>query len=740
MTLIIVLIIGLSGIVAQAVLLRELLVSYCGNELTLGIILANWLVSAALGAFVLGRYVEKARNKFNALAELELILVFVLPLAVYFSRTFKGIIGVLPGEALGLDVIFWSSFLLVFPVAFCQGGLFSAACKLLSGPGFAIGKVYALETAGAIIGGFIFTYIFLARLNSFGIVFIIVVLSLLISFAFFNRISKLLRSTAIIIALVLILFFLANGVNRLHDFSIRRQWQGGQVLAYRNSIYGNIVVTEKQGQKTFFYNGLPLVTVPYPDITFVEEFGNLPLLFHPRPREILVVSAGAGGLINEILKHPVAKVDYVELDPLIIEMLKTYPSDLTRRELGDKRVSVINSDGRFFVRETSGKYDLVLIGLSKPADLAVNRLFSLEFFKLAKLRMHQDGILALSLPGSLTYLSRELKEVNSCIINALKGTYAYLRIIPGDYNIVLASDSAAILEVNPAVVTQRLGERGVKISAFSPTYLGYRLSPEHLDWFSRQMQDTTTEINQDLRPSAVFKMLVFWNKEFSPSLSGMLGVLGKLNLKAVLLVIIFLTLVLFYPARHSKNLALGYSIFTTGFFGMLTSLVLIFAYQVYWGYLYYKIGLLISIFMAGTALASGFITARLARIKNDSGLLVKLEAGIAGFSCFLALVLTSFMKGSFGPEWLFGVLFFSSGALVGLEFPLASKIYLAKNNSVGKAAGLIYALDLLGGWFAGMLGAVALVPVLGVFGACMVVVMLKLSSLSLLTAGFLLKK
>ncbi len=39
-----ILIIGLSGIVAQVMLLCELLVSFYGNELTLGIILANWLV------------------------------------------------------------------------------------------------------------------------------------------------------------------------------------------------------------------------------------------------------------------------------------------------------------------------------------------------------------------------------------------------------------------------------------------------------------------------------------------------------------------------------------------------------------------------------------------------------------------------------------------------------------------------------------------------------------------------
>lgn len=79
----------------------------------------------------------------------------------------------------------------------------------------------------------------------------------------------------------------------------------------------------------------------------MQEFGNLPLLFSKAPREILLISGGAGGLINEILKHPVKRVDYAELDPLIIKMLKRYSSVLTQRELTDPRVNVINLDGRF---------------------------------------------------------------------------------------------------------------------------------------------------------------------------------------------------------------------------------------------------------------------------------------------------------------------------------------------------------------------------------------------------------
>ena len=48
-----IIIMGFSGIVAQILLLRELLITFFGNELSIGIILANWLILEAAGSFFL---------------------------------------------------------------------------------------------------------------------------------------------------------------------------------------------------------------------------------------------------------------------------------------------------------------------------------------------------------------------------------------------------------------------------------------------------------------------------------------------------------------------------------------------------------------------------------------------------------------------------------------------------------------------------------------------------------------
>lgn len=79
--------------------------------------------------------------------------------------------------------------------------------------------------------------------------------------------------------------------------------------------------------------------------------------------------------------------------------------------------------------------------------------------------------------------------------------------------------------------------------------------------------------------------------------------------------------------------------------------------------------------------------------------------------------------------FIFLVISFICGLCVGSQFPLANKLYLEKNKSISRTAGLLYASDLLGGWLGGIVGAVVLLPVLGLAGMCITVGLLKLASL-----------
>jgi spermidine synthase len=175
--LITVVVTGLSGIIAQVILLRELLVSFLGNELSIGIILASWLILEAAGAFFLGKLIEGVKRLVEFFIFLGLLSSLSLIPMIYFARIIRGIPGFGAAWGVGLGHMVLYSLLIFFPVSFTHGGIFLAGCKLYSNYGVTnertIGTVYIFETIGTVIGGAAVTFVLIPYLHSFNAAFVI---------------------------------------------------------------------------------------------------------------------------------------------------------------------------------------------------------------------------------------------------------------------------------------------------------------------------------------------------------------------------------------------------------------------------------------------------------------------------------------------------------------------------------------------------------------------------------------
>ena len=744
---------GFSGLVAEILLLRELLIVFSGNELCIGIILANWLILEAFGCFFLGRKAEKSKNELETFTVITILFSVSLLIVIFLTRILKRVIGISIGESIGFLPMFYSSFLILLPVGILHGALFTFSCRIYSmfsgQDASSAGRVYAYETVGTIIGGIVCTYLFIPYLNTFqassGLALLNFIVCLVLLAPYWK--TGLFQKTILVILSVLIFFsgylVFASQADKLHHYSIKAQWKNHNIVHYQNSQYGNICIIENQGQYIFFQDGIPNVITPIPDIPFIEEFVHLPLLAHPEPRKLLILSGGAGGIINEALKHSsIETIEYAELDPLLLDLFRKFPTPLTESELNDRRVKIKHIDGRLLVKTTRNTYDLILVGILEPSNLQTNRFFTKEFFSLAKTRLNKGGILVLGLPGSLTYSNEELKNLNSCIFHTLNSVFSYIRVIPGDgTNLFLSSDSREILTIDSMQILERLNQRNIKADVIVPWYIEQKLHHGWQDWFSNFIEGSSQKINSDFNPVGLFYSISHWNALFAPSLRWLFRQFERINLRTiVLLFVIFLLLYFFFRSKNIRFFRAGIplSIITTGFAGMIFDLMLIFTFQSIYGYVFSWIGLLVASFMAGAACGAMLITIVMARIKNCFKLFIKIELAIICFSIgcpFIFLAVHEYLGslGVFFFRMLFLVISFICGLLIGSQFPLTNKIYLRNSTSLSKTAGLLYASDLLGGWFGGIIGAVVLLPVLGLVGTCITVGLLKLTSFIVIT-------
>jgi spermidine synthase len=738
---------GFSGLVAEIFLLREFLIVFSGNEFSIGIILANWLILEAFGSFMLGRKAEKLKNKLEAFTFITLLFSISLLIAIVLIRILKRVIGISVGESIGLLPMLYASLLILLPVSMLHGALFTFSCHLYSmfsaQDASSAGRVYAYETVGTAIGGIACTYLLIPYLDTFqvssglAVLNSLVCLALLLPYWKTGRYQK--SVLTILSAFTLFFLVLTSQAHKLHHDSIKAQWKNHNIVHYQNSQYGNICVIENEGQYTFFQDGMPTIITPIPDIPFVEEFVHLPLLAHPEPKRLLILSGGAGGVIHEALRHPsVERIEYAELDPLVLDLFRKFPTSLTESELNDRRVKIEHIDGRLLLKTTRNQHDLIFVGITEPSNLQTNRFFTKEFFSLARERLNERGILVLGLPGSLTYLNEELKNLNSCIFHTLESVFPYIRAIPGDStNLFLVSDAPEITMLDRQQVIERLNQRNIEAEVMIPWYIEQKLHHGWQGWFSNFIEGSSQKTNSDFNPIGVFYSVSHWNTLFAPSLRWIFRQFERTSLGVVfLLFVVFLLLYFVFRSKRIRFFREGIplSIFTTGFAGMIFSLMLIFTFQSIHGHVFSWIGLLVASFMAGAACGAMLIATVLDRIKNGHELLARIELAIMCFSigCPFVFFAANAYLGSPDTFFLFRLLFlvisFVSGLLIGSQFPLANKLHLRNRTSFAKTAGLLYASDLLGGWLGGIIGAVVLLPVLGLVGTCITVGLLKLAS------------
>src|SRR5271157_6341574 len=166
--------IGLTAVIAQIVLMRELMVVFCGNEMSLGLMLASWLMWTAIGSSALGRLAARTPQPRRLMALLEVLVALAFPLAIFLARASKGAFQSVPGEILGPGPMILTSLVVLSAFCLLSGGLFAVGSRLFAqeaGTSTLTGtsNVYLLEALGSGLGGILASLLLIRYFTSFQI-------------------------------------------------------------------------------------------------------------------------------------------------------------------------------------------------------------------------------------------------------------------------------------------------------------------------------------------------------------------------------------------------------------------------------------------------------------------------------------------------------------------------------------------------------------------------------------------
>jgi len=440
-------------------------------------------------------------------------------------------------------------------------------------------------------------------------------------------------------------------------------------------------------------------------------------------------------MLEEIIKHPVQQVDYVELDPMIVKMSKEFLAPEYSAVLANPKISVINTDGRYFINKQGKKYDCIIIHLGDPYNAQLNRFYTYEFFREAAGWLKDGGIISFYLNASENYIGADMGNFLRSIYATMKMVFPEIKVFPGNSAYFLASNSKGALTYDYNILMQRAKERHLNLKYVREYYLFSRLSTEKVSYFEHLLsEDKNIKINYDFRPSAYYYGIIAWGARFRGSLFP--KILKLANERIIWIALCFFSVIFIFLGRirQRKPLAL-FSVAVAGLSQSASQIILLFSFQIIYGYLFYKLGILFTFFMAGLAAASWWMGRIINKIKSGLQPIMAVQLGIFIFSLVIPVALhwISSLKGQlgfwFGANILFPFLSLVSGLLGGLLFPLVNKIYLDESGGkeYGAVSGLIYGFDLFGSCLGAVLSAVFLIPILGIGKSCLILAVLNLT-------------
>jgi spermidine synthase len=722
--------IGFSAVVGQIVLMRELIVVFCGNEMSLGIMLATWLFWTAAGSSLSSRFVLGKQSARRAVAALECLLAMSLPPTIWALRASRAFFQTVPGELVGPIPMLLTA--LVGLSLFCavSGALFVTAAKMCGQESnlsarMAASSAYMLEAAGSAVGGILASIVLLRLLDAFQIAFVVFALNLSMAAVLLFRMSRKQRPLFAVVATLcafLLVSFVAPRMNRSAEV---RLWQGFHVADSRDSIYGNLTVTETDNMRSIYDNGAILANAP--DEAAAEESVHYALLEHQAPKHILMIGGGVNGSIAVALKHPaVESIDYVELDPALIGMARQYFPEQSAPLFSDPRVRVHYADGRSYLRSASESFDVIVLNVPDPQTAQLNRFYTAEFFQSARQHLAPGGMLAIELRSSEETISPALAEFLRCIQRTLQEAFPYVVAIPGDTIHFFAAPQPNVLTDDPQVLIARLHKRNLHTQYVSEYFIPYRMMPERMAQVREQLSPlVSTPVNRDLAPIAYSFDIVLWGAQFRGGSTRWFQSAARIPfanvLTATLAALLLATIVLAMvrtPQRRAR-LAAAYCTAATGFTLMALQVFLLLGFQSIFGYVYHQLAILIGLNMAGITLGS-WLGMRRTRLNNGSAhramaatqflLTLSVPALIVAISLMAKIT-------SAGTTWVaaqcaFPALAALAGMLGGFQFPVAADIFL-RDGSNAQKVGSLYAIDLLGGCAGALLLCTYLIPVFG---------------------------
>jgi len=326
-----------------------------------------------------------------------------------------------------------------------------------------LANVLSIDYFGALIATLVFPFFLLPWLGvfktslAFGLINLSIAVSLLWYFspAIASKSKRALRTALLIVSCLLV------GLT-VFSTQLNQQWNEqvfeDRIVHSEQSQYQQLVMTRHKDDIRLYLNGGL-------QFSSIDEYRYHEALVHPamsrlpKNSNILLLGGGDGLAVRELLKYDdVNDITVVDLDPSVAKLARNNPhlSALNQQSLDNAKVKVQHLDGFVFLSENTIQYDLILVDLPDPKTTGLARLYSKQFYQLARSKLKPSGILVTQATSPFFAKDAFWSIHNTLEASGFASVVPYHLNVPsfGEWGFVMACNVACRSEQRPLPATK----------------------------------------------------------------------------------------------------------------------------------------------------------------------------------------------------------------------------------------------------------------------------------------------
>ena len=407
---------GLTALGAEVVWTRILSLLFGATTYTFSLILAVFLVGLGLGSTVGADIARRIPNPRVALGWCQLALCVTMAWAAYAASGSLPYWPINPSISTDLAYTFqldliraiWVS----LPSTLLWGASFplalAAVAREIDDPGRVVGRVYAANTVGAIVGALATGLVLVGTVGSQ------VTQQILIGVAAMSGLLLLVgtaprspvharRAALLVAAVSLAALVLARTVPPLPGLLVAygryaATWIGVNLIEYvGEGVTAAVAVSRTPEGILNYHNAGKIQASSEPqDMRLQRMLGHITTLVPANPARVLVIGCGAGVTAGAVSIDPMVKAQTIaEIEPLVPQVVSTHFSEHNFDVVRNPKVRIHLDDARHFLLTTDEKFDAITSDPLDPWVKGAATLYTREFFQEVKEHLNPGGVVTL---------------------------------------------------------------------------------------------------------------------------------------------------------------------------------------------------------------------------------------------------------------------------------------------------------------------------------------------------------